>query len=348
MLHARSESESSSSSSGFERARWGAPTPPLERGAAILPGYEVVGHLRRGRHLDVYDVWSDERQCRCVAKTVRPERAADHATAERLRREGELLARLSHPHLVRAYETGDTTEARRPVVVLETLTGQTVSYLVDERGAFSPEDVAVLGVQLCSVVGYLHAMGWLHADIKPSNIVASGGRAVLLDLSIACRVGDRDVGGTFDYLSPEQARDEPATEAIDVWGIGATLFETIVAAPPFDAWPHARGADGRRVYPQPIIAAPRLEGRQRLPSALAAAVDSCLRPDPADRPSVPELSAALADAIGLDPRQYGAAAGSIERRRRQPGPQREVGGPSPASSSRSRRSASSPSTWRRT
>ena len=63
----------------------------------------MLEHLSRGRALDVYDAWSLERDCRCVAKVVRPDRQAPRVR-RRLVREGELLLGLAHPHIVRAYE----------------------------------------------------------------------------------------------------------------------------------------------------------------------------------------------------------------------------------------------------
>ena len=77
---------------------------PVAAGERLARGYEVIAHLRRGRDLDVYDVWSQERDCRCVAKAPRPDRRASTSTRRRLRHEGRLLLSLAHPHIVRAYE----------------------------------------------------------------------------------------------------------------------------------------------------------------------------------------------------------------------------------------------------
>jgi eukaryotic-like serine/threonine-protein kinase len=294
---------SSASYPAEQRRRWGPTEPPLNAGEPLAPGYVVIEHLRRGRRLDVYDLWSEERGCRCVGKTLRPERAADEAAAAQLRTEGMLLAALTHPHLVRGYETVLTTARPRPAVVIETLPGYTVDYLIDEHGRLSPADVALLGVQLCSVVGYLHRHGWVHLDVKPGNIVEAGGRAVLLDLSVARRVGERDVGGTFDYLSPEQARGGVVTEAADVWGLGVTLYEALSGATPWADVPYReRHDDGSRYYPQLEGPAAALRTRRRLPAALSRLVDACLAPDPADRPTVAEVSDRLVDLSGMDPR----------------------------------------------
>jgi eukaryotic-like serine/threonine-protein kinase len=296
--------ESASFDPAEPRRSWGPAEPPLAARDQLTPGYVVIDHLRRGRRLDVYDLWSDERGCRCVGKTLRPERADDAIAAAQLRTEGLLLATLAHPHLVRAYETVATSVRPRPAVVIETLPGHTVDYLLDRFRRLPPADAAMLGVQMCSVLGYLHRHGWVHLDVKPANIVEVGGRAVLLDLSVARRIGERDAGGTFDYLSPEQARGDAVTEAADVWGLGVTLYETLSGATPWADVPHRqRRSDGGRFYPQLDAPAAALRTRRRrLPAALSRAIDACLAPDPRARPTVDEVSAELVVQSGIDPR----------------------------------------------
>jgi len=239
---------------------------PLTEGEVLAGGYEVVAHLRRGNDLDVYDVWSEERDCGCVAKTPRPDHLDDPRTRRRLLREGELLEQLSHPHLVRAYET---VRRPRPVVVLETLDGETVGHVIETAAHLTAPDLAELGLQLCSAVQYLHRHGVLHLDVKPSNVVCERGRARLLDLSVARAPGRAKPGvGTWQYMSPEQVRGGVLGPAADVWGIGATLWQ----------------AANHRRYP---------EGERRLPTALEDALVACLIIEPEKRPSVGELADSL-------------------------------------------------------
>lgn len=282
--------------------------PPLAPGTRPVPGYEVLAHLARTGWLDVYDVWSEERDCRCVIKAVRPDRRDQQQLRDQLLREGRWLGAFTHPHLVRAYET---FESPVPLVVLETLTGETLSHLVHRlRRRPSAADVALLGVQLCSAIHYLHGQGLLHLDLKPSNVVVDCGHAKVLDLSIARPPGPAPAGvGTFCYLAPEQARGGPLSAAADVWGIGITLYEVAAGDVPFgrgdsrEASPRGEkgdepcdgsvtgGRDDR--YPQLEGTAPPIGSRRRLPGGLAAVIDGCLRLDPSSRPSVAELAAAL-------------------------------------------------------
>ena len=278
--------------------------PLLAPGYAIAPGYEVIEHLSRARTFDVYDVWSEERECRCVAKTLRPDRAGERPARRRLEQEGRLLRRLSHPHLVRAYEF---LAAPQPVVIMETLSGQTLAHLI-ERGErrLAPVEIAHLGLQLCSAIQYLHGHGWLHLDLKPSNIVAEAGRAKIIDLSVARRPGRaRDSIGTWCYMAPEQVRGGDLGPAADVWGIGTVLWEAATGQPAFggddaeEELPSSESYLPAELHPQLQRAAEPVLRHRRLPATLARAVDATLAPEPSRRPSVSELAGRLTQVPGV-------------------------------------------------
>jgi serine/threonine protein kinase len=266
-----------------------APMHPLDAEAVCVPGYHVVEHLRRGSLMDVYDCWSVERRCRCVVKVLRPDHSQDQHALRRLVREGRLLQRLVHPHLVRAYEI---VRQPRPALVLETLTGATLGYLLEHspRG-LGPADVAVLGIQLCSAVQYLHTNGILHLDLKPSNIIADGGLAKVLDLDIARPPGRGRGEGTRHYMAPEQVRREHLGPSADVWGIGVVLFEALTRRLPFEF-------DATVDYPQVEARAQRVRKcRPSVPPALAAVIDAALEPLPEARPTVDALAEMLVNLV---------------------------------------------------
>ena len=260
--------------------------PPLGVGETLAPGYEVAAHLHRSNNFDVYDVWSEERACRCIAKALCPDLLDDRRTRLGLIREGRLLERLTHPHIVRAYET---IKQPHPVLILETLTGATLAYLIDNSYRRLPlSDIVHLGLHLCSALHYLHRRGILHLDLKPSNIVSERQLAKVLDLSVARPPGKGVKGvGTANYMSPEQARGDALGPAADVWGIGMVLFEVAAGEEPFDAY------DDETRYEQLERRAESIRSHRRVPSAFAAAVDACLEPDPAERPMVTDLMETL-------------------------------------------------------
>jgi eukaryotic-like serine/threonine-protein kinase len=278
---------------------------PVAAGAELAPGYRTLEHLRRGRDLDVYDVWSEERACRCVIKAVRSDRLDREDPARRLLAEGRLLQRLTHPHIVRAYEA---IEEPVPMVVMETLAGETLGHMIEVREVeLSAAELAQLGLHLCSAIRYLHRHGMLHLDLKPSNVIAECGRAKLIDLSVARPPGPAHAGiGTHYYLSPEQARGGELGAAADVWGIGAVLFEAATGEPAFDD-PDGAGDDpdddyddsvsetlDEGDYPQLAAPARRIDELRPLPAAeLVDLVAACLEPEPERRPGVEELMRAL-------------------------------------------------------
>ena len=270
--------------------------PPLPPGSEISSGFRVVAHMRRGEDLDVYDVWSEQRACRCIAKMLRPDRVEKSRARTRLLREGRLLLQLTHPHIVRAY---DVIAEPFPVLIEETLPGETLAHLIDrQRTWLHVQDVALLGVHLCSAIGYLHSRGWLHLDLKPSNIVSSHGLAKVLDLSLAREPGrTRGGSGTPGYMAPEQISGGTLGPYTDVWGIGATLYEAATGAEACEG----AGDDelGPESAPRGICVPKPVRRLRRLPLPMARAIDAALSPAPEDRPTIVELSAQLARSVEL-------------------------------------------------
>jgi eukaryotic-like serine/threonine-protein kinase len=275
----------------------------LGPGAVLAPGYRVIEHLSRTRRLDAFEVWSHERACSCVAKTLRPDRRDDERAREALVAEGQLLLRLTHPHVVRGYELLDEPEV---IVVMETLDGETLAHLIDRHpGGCEAGELAWLGLHLASALRYLHRHGLLHLDLKPANVIADAGRAKLIDLSLARPPGRYRPGlGTWCNLSPEQAAGRPVGSPADVWGLGTVLYEAATGEPAFDddeSWTadssssHTWDTDDQRAagYPQLEGPVPSAAAHGAVPAELAEAIDACLARDPVDRPSLDQLSAWL-------------------------------------------------------
>lgn len=278
-----SPSEPTRSSGSAVPSGSSGPASPVSCRVTLPDGYDALAHLARSEYLDVFSVWSHERGGPAVAKVLRPDRRDDHDAKARLLAEGRHLLGLAHPHLVRAYELH---EVPQPVLVLETLTGETLAHLVERRGRrLATADLVELGRQLCSVVGYLHRRGLLHLDLKPSNVVVDAGRVRLLDLSHARRAGRCGAGyGTWEYMPPEQLLGGEISAASDVHGVGGVLYRAATRRRPFD---HDRSEEDLTVDPAPLR-------RRGLPVAFRQLLLACLAPDPADRPNVDETDRALA------------------------------------------------------
>lgn len=264
----------------------------LPAGAEVLPGYRVVRLLAHGRRIDTYDVHSVERDCRCVVKILRADRLDEERVRAGVLLEGRLLTELTHPHLVRGYEVHQSPV---PAIVMQTLTGATLAAVIDD-GPLDVVDSARLGLHLVSVLGYLHRKGWLHLDVKPSNIVVEEGRATLIDLSLVGTPGEGRAGaGTRGYLAPEQARGTGLSAATDVWGLAVTLVEALTAEMPhgdeatWDSRPRIPLVHRRAPRPLPPIAG--------VPEEYDALLRACLARDPGARPTLDDVRRVLTDLV---------------------------------------------------
>jgi serine/threonine protein kinase len=253
------------------------------RGA--LPRYRLLRLLRQNQDVGVYDAWSEERTCRCIAKVLRGGRFDTMRGRRELRREARLLLSLTHPHIVRGYEL---VERPRLALIMETLPGETLTHVLRSQFRLHQRDLALLGRQVCSALQYLHGRGVLHLDVKPSNVIVHGGIARVLDLGLARPPGHAEPGiGTDPYMPPEQVRGGRLGPAADVFALGTVLFEAATGKRAFDS-------DGsRRRWRQLESRAPRVRTLRRLPASMAEVIDACLEPEPSRRPPMAAVAAAL-------------------------------------------------------
>jgi hypothetical protein len=204
-----------------------------------------------------------------------------------LRRDAQTLTAFDRPGPERAPDT--TRDPPRP-----------------GRVACDPALLVPIVAQVLDALELLHGRGIVHRDLKPSNILVDmGGTVRLLDFGLASRT-DREAGisqegtvlGTLAYLSPEQCRGEPASPASDLYALGCMMFQLLTGELPFEGPPAQ--AVARRTEDPP----PRVEERVvDAPPALASAVHRLMARDPAERPSIEALRAAL----GLSPAQHPAS-----------------------------------------
>jgi eukaryotic-like serine/threonine-protein kinase len=179
---------------------------------------------------------------------------------ERAEREARLAARLNHPHVVSVFDLiddeGDTW------LVMEYVEGITLSGLIARDGALTPDQAAPLIRQAADALAAAHAAGIVHRDVKPSNmLVTPAGEVKLSDFGIARAEADASltrtglVTGSPAYLAPEVASGSTATEASDVWSLGATLFHALAGRTPYDVSENLMGALYTIVHEEP----PRLD-----------------------------------------------------------------------------------------
>jgi serine/threonine protein kinase len=159
----------------------------LREGDAITEDLVAVRRLGGGATYEAYLAFDEVTWGPVVTKLVRPDLVGDAASLRGLRREAAALAAVNHPVVVRALRWSD--EGPRPHLVLENLDGPRLSSLVRKHGRLQPQQYLVLGIELASALHYLRRTGWVHLDVKPSNIIM-GAPARLIDLSVARSVED--------------------------------------------------------------------------------------------------------------------------------------------------------------
>ena len=175
---------------------------------------------------------------------------------ERAGREARLAARLNHPHVVAVFDLVDDVD--ETWLVMEYVQHITLAALVRRDGPLTPDEAAGLVRQAADALAAAHTAGIVHRDVKPSNIlVTRDGEVKLTDFGIARAEADASltrtglVTGSPAYLAPEVASGSTATEASDVWSLGATLFHVLAGQPPYDTNDNLMGALYKIVHEEP-------------------------------------------------------------------------------------------------
>jgi eukaryotic-like serine/threonine-protein kinase len=147
--------------------------------------------------------------------------------------EARATARLDHPGVVTVHDV--LASGDRTWIVMELIRGSSLQQVIDRDGPLAPRRVAEIGCQVLSVLCAVHALGMLHRDVKPSNVLLSAdGRVVLTDFGLAGLQGEKTgLEGSPAYISPEQARGDEVTEASDLWALGALLYTAVEGRSPF-------------------------------------------------------------------------------------------------------------------
>ncbi|QCX29225.1 serine/threonine protein kinase [Nocardioides jishulii] len=266
----------------------------LVPGESLTPELTVMRRLGGGSSYEAWLAFDEITYLPVVVKVLRPSKVGDELAHLALEREAAALAAINHPVVVRGLRHDSV--GPRPHLVLEQADGPRLSTLVRRYGPLQEQQYLPLALDLASVLHYLRHIGYVHLDIKPSNVIM-GAPARLIDLSVARPVADaaalRTPIGTDAYMAPEQCDPEgrgAPGPASDVWGLGATLFEAISGEKPFGTGESFPQVDGR---------APALD--RRVPAEVREVVASALDPDPGRRPTPADLSHALQPVLERQP-----------------------------------------------
>ena len=211
-------------------------------------------------------------------------------TRRRAMREARIAARLQHRNAIAMFDVVE--DEGDPCLVMEFLPSRSLSAVLAERGTLPPQEVAEIGAQVAAALAAAHAVGIVHRDVKPGNILlADNGTVKITDFGISKALDEGTVttqtgmAGTPAYLAPEIARGEDPSRASDVFSLGSTLYHAIEGKPPFGtnanplALLHAVASGNA---PPPRNAGP-----------LADTLSNLMRPDPGTRPTMLDAATAL-------------------------------------------------------
>src|SRR5436305_2044523 len=267
------------------------PVPPSGGGDAI-GGYRILKTLGRGGMGEVFLAWDERLQRELAVKRIRHDSALTATLRQRLLREAQAAARLSHPAIVHIYDLKE--DPAGDCIVMEYVPGQTLAEALTVR-PFEPAHAARLGREIASGLAAAHAAGIVHRDLKTENVILTpSGNAKILDFGLAkpfvSAAGDPSlterggVVGTCRSMSPEQARGGEVDGRSDLFSLGVLLYEVLTGEHPF------RGATSLESIAQVLKHhPPRVDViRPGVPPRLGLLVERLLAKDAADRPQSAE------------------------------------------------------------
>ena len=231
------------------RGGTGERAPPLSLERSLegqrLGAYRLETPLGQGGMGSVWRARRDDGRFEgeVAIKLLHPSLLGDSG-AQRFRREGAILARLTHPHIARLLDAG-ISDAGQPYLVLELVEGERIDHCCDAK-RLGIEQRLVLFADVLAAVAHAHSHLVIHRDIKPTNILVDvNGNVKLLDFGIAKLLEDEGQsaeateltreGGralTPEYAAPEQLRGDPVTTATDVYALGVLLYQLLVGRHP--------------------------------------------------------------------------------------------------------------------
>jgi serine/threonine protein kinase len=238
-----------------------------------------------------------------VVKVLLPELAAG-VNVERFRREIQLAAQLQHPHIVPLLSAGEAEGL--PFFVMPFVMGESLRKRLAREGEFPIAETVRILRDVVSALAYAHGYGVVHRDVKPDNVLLSGGVAVVTDFGVAKAVsassepaatGLTSLGvalGTPAYMSPEQATANPQTDhRADIYALGVVAYELLTGSQPF------AGRSPQAVLAAHVVEDPEPVERRRpaVPPMLATLVRDCLAKRPAERPQSAMQVMHMLDAI---------------------------------------------------
>lgn len=266
----------------------------------ILDRYRPLAHLGSGGHGSVVLAFDTKMARRVAIKRLPLPRSLSGAPVPRTGLvEARTAALLNHPGIVVVHEWD--TDSDEAFIVMEDLDGASLADLLDETGEpFTFDEVAAIVRGVFAAVGYAHANGVLHLDLKPANvIVTQSGLVKVADFGVSALTDAsghaQGTAGTLGYMPPEQLRCDPLDERTDEWALAAVVYELLTNANPFDS----DTAEGSLFKIEMAEVPAPSEFEPGLSDELDDVLLTALSADPVERyPTVEDLGRRLAPLLG--------------------------------------------------
>jgi serine/threonine-protein kinase len=271
---------------------------PERLSAALADRYRIERELGQGGMATVYLAEDLKHDRRVAIKVLRPHLAST-VGPDRFLREIRIAAQLQHPHILPLLDSGAAGDSL--YYVMPFVEGESLRDRLTRQGELPVQETVKLITEVVDALGYAHARGLIHRDVKPDNIMLSGRHALVMDFGVAKALSEASgrnqlttAGvslGTPTYMSPEQASADPQLDArVDIYAVGVLAYEMLTGYPPF------HGLDPQQTLIAHVTQAPVPIDQRRpgLSAPLASVVMRCLEKRPADRfQSADELLAVL-------------------------------------------------------
>ncbi len=220
-------------------ATFQTPSKGLERGTTFARRFEIIEEIGQGGMGTVYKAFDSKIREVVALKLLKPEIASDPEVIERFRNEIKLARQVAHRHVCRMYDLGE--EWLSIFISMEYVPGEDLKSFIRRSGHLTEAKAVGLAKQIAEGLAEAHRLGVVHRDLKPQNVmIDKEGNAKIMDFGIARSLHTRGVTGTGviigtpEYMAPEQAEGRDIDHRVDIYALGAILFEMVTGRVPFE------------------------------------------------------------------------------------------------------------------